>query len=356
VVAGPQGTPLDYRSGARSGNLGHPAYNYIHETAMQEEDLPLPHGVHEKHGSWHFVQNNQWRKLCRVNEGRQRLYERLHEVTGGVKGMCWHAILAYIAGGMTKLAPATQKNYRQAAWRMLHHFGHFRNDDIEPTDCKQFLVWCEENTSALTGNRDKAFMSSVFEYAMGRGWAVRNPWRGIRRNKEKGSQAYVEHDSLESALNRAPPWIYGLFGTGYLTGMRQTDLMLFTIGQIKAEHIEWTESKTKKKNSAPLTKTLRHCLNVALLHKDAAAQRHEKKGRHEKAATVRALPHVFVTQRGLPWTVWGIQSALRRFKAGFQFRQLRPKAQTDRPDANILGHVGQMRERYTRRRKLDVVK
>lgn len=323
---------------------------------MQEEDLPLPHGVHEKHGSWHLIRNNQWRKLCRIEEGRSKLYEKLQEVTGGVEGMCWHAILSYINKGMVDLAPATQKNYRQAAWRMLHHFGHFRADDVEPTDCKQFLEWCKENTSALTGNRDKAFMSSVFEYAMGKGWAKRNPWRGIRRNKERPSKKYVEHDALEGALNRAPPWIYGLFGAGYLTGMRETDLMLFKASQIGAERIEWTESKTGKENSAPISKALRHCLQAALHHKEAAALQHEKMGRVEKAAAVRALPFVFVTKRGMRWSEWGLQSALRRFNAGFQFRQLRPKAQTDRPDANILGHVGQMRERYTRRRKLDVVK
>lgn len=323
---------------------------------MQEEELPLPHGVHEKHGSWHLVQRNQWRKLCRVTDGRAKLYERLQEVTGGVEGMCWHAILYYIANGMKELKPATKKNYRGAAWRMLHHFGHYRVDEIEPMDCKRFLVWCKENTSALTGNRDKAFMSSVYEYAMGRGWAKYNPWRGVRRNKERPSTKYVEHDTLETALNRAPPWLYGLFGSGYLSGMRETDLMLFEVSQIGRERIEWTESKTGKKNSSPISAALRHCLRAALAHKEAAALHHEKMDRHDRAKAVRALPNVFVSERGLAWSEWGLQSALRRFKAGFQFRQLRPKAQTDRPDANILGHVGQMRERYTRRRKLDVVK
>src|SRR6185369_13009374 len=125
---------------------------------------------------------------------------------------------------------------------------------------------------------------------------------------------------------------------------------------LKEDHIEWTESKTGKENSCPISKALRHCLNTAQAHREIIAARHEAMGRPEKAAEVRNQPFVFLTAHGLPWTVWGLQSALRRFKAGFQFRQLRPKAQTDSPDRNILGHVGQMRERYTRRRKLDVVK
>lgn len=323
---------------------------------MQEKELPLPHGVHEKHGSWHLVRSNQWTKLCRVSEGRQRLYERLQEVAGGVAGMTWYAILSYIDNGMRELAASTQRNYRQAAWRMIHHFGHFRLNELEPTHCKQFLKWCKENTSALTGNRDKAFMSSVYEYSMGEGWATYNPWRGIRRNTERPSKTYVQHGALEMALNRAPPHIYALFGTGYLTGMRQTDLMKLKWANVNEGSIDWTESKTGKDNSSPISSAIRHCLIAAAKHRETVAANHDAKGRHEKAAAVREQPFVFLTERGLPWTVWGLQSALRRFQAGFQFRQLRPKAQTDMPDKNILGHVGQMRERYTRRRKLDVVK
>lgn len=322
---------------------------------MQEE-LPLPPGVREKHGSWHYVENHKWRKLCRVSEGRPQLYIRLRELTGGVAGTCWYAILSYVANGMRELAAATQANYRQASWRMLHHFGHERLEDVQPTHCAQFLEWCKENTSALTGNRDKAFMSSVYEYAMRRGWVCFNPWRGVRRNKERPSRKYVEHDALKAALDRAPPWLYGLLGTMYLTGMRETDAQHLKVANLLDGRIEWIESKTGKSNSSPISGAVAHCLNVALEHREAAARQHETMGRVEKAMTVRNQPFIFLSERGLPWSQWGLQSALRRFQAGFQARQLRPKAQTDKPEANILGHVGQMRELYTRKRRLDVVK
>jgi hypothetical protein len=45
-------------------------------------------------------------------------------------------------------------------------------------------------------------------------------------------------------------------------------------------------------------------------------------------------------------------TGLRRLDVDWSFRKIRPKAQTDAGERNVLGHTGQMRERYTRKRKL----
>lgn len=306
---------------------------------MQEEELPLPPGVREKHGSWHYVERHQWRKLCRVSEGRARLYVRLREVTGHGGNTVWHAILSYLANGMKELRPATQRHYRNTGLRMLHHFGHFRLDELEDTHCAQYLKWCRDENRAVTGNREKAFMSSVYEYALAEGLVSRNPWRGVRRSKERPSRRYVEHDALVSALDRAPPPLQQLMAIAYLTGIRQTDLRMARQSQVIAGKLHIEESKTGKHNEHEITSTVALFLNAAILRARAAGS-----------------DYIFVSARGLPWSEWGLQSALRRFKAGFRFRDLRPKAQTDRPDKDVLGHTGQMRERYHKRRKLSAVK
>lgn len=322
-----------------SGNLGSPAKGRVHKAAMQEEELPLPPGVREKHGSWHYVERHKWRKLCRVEEGRSRLYVRLREVSGREENAVWYAILAYLSGGMKDLRPGTQKHYRNTGLRMLHHFGHFRIDELEPTHCAQYLKWCRDEDRAVTGNREKAFMSSVFEYAMSEGWASSNPWRGVRRSKERPSSRYVEHDELISALDRAPPELQHLMAVAYLLGIRQTDLRHAKQSQIRDGKLHVDESKTGKHNEHEITSTVAKFLNAAIV-----------RAREAKS------DFIFVSARGKPWSEWGLQSALRRFKPGFKFRELRPKAQTDRPDKDILGHTGQMRERYHKRRRLAAVK
>ena len=302
---------------------------------MQTEELPP--GVYEKHGAWHLVQRNRWRKLCRVEEGRGKLYQRLHEVTGGVDGSVWNAILEYCRRGMGELAPSTQKHYRVTALRMLHHFGHFQLEAVRPTHCAQFLKWCRENGRATTGNREKAFMSSVWEFALSEDWCQENPWRGVRRNKERPSRRYIEHWELQAVIDRAPAPLVPLLAVAYLTGIRQTDLRLMKRSQIVGSALWVTESKTGKKNEHEITRTVGRFLSLAL-------------------SRASESEFVFTSERGLPWSEWGLQSALRRLKAGFRFRDLRSKAQTDRPDKDILGHSGQMRERYHKRRKLSAVK
>jgi len=268
----------------------------------------------------------------------------------------WNAILAYLDRGMKDLRPTTQKHYRNTGLRMLHHFGHYQLEELKPTHCKQFLNWMRDTARATTGNRQAAFMSSVYEFALGEGWCEYNPWRGMRRNKERPARVYVEHEQLIATIDRAPPQLMPLFAVGYLTGMRQTDLRLLEKRNLVGDRIEWTESKTGKFNEKPISPTIRKFLNAAAAHACAVADQHEARGRLGQADLVRRQPYVFLTKRGFAWTENGLASALQRFQAGFTFRSLRPKAQTDSPDKNILGHTGQLLERYTRRRKLDVVK
>lgn len=325
---------------------------------MPEEQFPLPQGVRRQHGSYHWVDNHKWIKLCRISEGRARLYERLFEVAGATPGSVWHAILCYLRDGMSELAQETQKHYRNTGLRMLHHFGHFMLVEVEPTHIAQYLKWCRENDRATTGNREKSFLSSVFEFSMAEGWCPSNPCRGVRRNKERPSKVYVEHETLTREVNRAPPELMALYCVAYLLGIRQTDLRLVEKSAITPAGLQVIESKTRKPNTHKITPTVRHFLQMALEHQERVATHWETRRNPDpaKAAKIRAHPQIFLSKRGLPWSLWGLQSALRRFKPAFQFRQLRPKAQTDAPNENILGHSGQMRERYTRRRQLSAVK
>lgn len=320
---------MDDRSGAGPGNSATGEADAVH--------LPLPPGVRERYGSWHLITGrNTSRKLCRVEAGRAELYQRLWEATGGEDATVWGAIMQYLRRGMKDLAPATQKHYRNTGLRMLEHFGHMSLAELLPKHCAQFLKACRENKRATTGNREKAFMSSVYEFAMAEGWCDSNPWRGVRRNKERPSRHYIENWELVAAIDRAPPALQPLLAVAYLLGIRQTDLRLMQKSQIVGGALYVTESKTGKKNEHEITRDVGTFLAQAIARSGDS-------------------PYIFVSARGLPWSEWGLQSALRRFKPGFKFREIRAKAQTD-SDKNILGHTGQMRDRYIRRRKLSAVK
>jgi hypothetical protein len=272
-----------------------------------------------------------------------------------------------IAAG--ELVAATGKKYEQyILLQLIPYCGHIHRSDINSSHVARFLVERKKAGAPIAANRERAAWSTATNWAMGKGWLTSNPCRGVRRNKERGSLEYVEHPQLVTAMDRAPPEQYPLHGVAYLLGIRQTDLRLALESQIIGDKLQVTESKTGKLNDHEITPIVRMLLNKAKEHKEAVVARYEaaaaklerlsQKRRavaaRSKAAAVRADPHIFVSYRGLPWSESGLQSALRRFNPGYQFRQLRPKAETDKP--GTLGHSGQMQQRYTRRRQLKAVK
>jgi site-specific recombinase XerD len=335
-----------------------------------QEDSRVPAGVFQKHGSYYLVRKNKWTKLCRVDEGSAVLHQKLFELNHGDKGTVPHAILSYLKSGMSQLAEPTRKTYQTTSMRMLHHWGRFRLDEIEQTHVAMFLEWCVGENRAILGNREKAFMSSVYEYARRQGWTSSNPFRGVKRNKERSSREEVPSALLARTLDRAPPHLLPLLALAYLWGMRQTDMRLLTLDAIKAKGISWQESKTGKENHQEITTHVSYFLRMAVDYREAIARRYERaaaklqtNGQHKRAVErlqraeeVRAERHVFLSSCGRPWTADGLQRAFKRFKLPFKFRLIRPKAQTDAQDKNVLGHMGQLRERYTRARKLQAVR
>lgn len=338
-------------------------------------DFPRPTGIHVKHGRYYLVHQNKWHALTRVDEGAIPFWRAYYRLTKADPEFMAGVFLAFLEEGLPEmiaageLVAATGKKYEQyILLQLIPYCGHIHRSDINSSHVARYLVERKKAGAPIAANRERAAWSTTNNWAMGKGWLTDNPCRGVRRNKERGSLEYVEHEQLVSAMDRAPPQMYNLCGVAYLLGIRQTDLRLAQISQMVDGKLQITESKTGKPNSHEITPTVRMLLEKALEHKEAVARRYEaaaeklqrlsQKRRAEasrlKAAEVRADPHIFVSYRGLPWSESGLQSALHRFNPGFQFRQLRPKAETDRP--GTLGHTGQMQQRYTRRRQLKAVK
>lgn len=315
----------------------------------------LPKYVHPKNGALYYVRWNKalrktpWVYLCRADEGVAALYKALAKVIDPIPDRLGLVFQKYLASA--EIAAPTRKEYTRVLEGILtHRFGHMRPDDVMPTDIAQFLEDRKREGAAVAGNRERAALSSSFEYAMRNGWAKVNPCRGVRRNKERPSRVYVETDELTKAYQNAHEGLQHLLNAAYLSGMRLTDMMSLRRDQLTQAGACWKESKTGHENEMKFKPGMWEVVRRAIAHGDALARKVTK-----RLPTPRPLPeHVFVNSRGKPWTQWGVSSAMRYADATFAFRQLRAKAQTDSPD-NVLGHVGQMRDRYTRRRKLTSV-
>lgn len=367
---------MDHRGCPESGSLGPEQERRAEPAGMPPIlDFKLPPGVHPKHGRYYLVRHNKWEPLSRVDEGAIPFWRAYYRLTHADPEFMAGVFLAFLEEGLHEmitageLKPVTGRKYEYyILMRLIPYCGHIHRSDINSSHVARYLAERKKADAAVTANRERACWSTINNWAMAKGWLTSNPCHGVRRNKERGSLEYVEHEQLVGALDRAPPEMYALHGIAYLLGIRQTDLMLALEDQVIGDRLHVTESKTGKLNDHEITSTVRLLLTKAAEHKAAVVARYEAAAaelerlsqyrraaaKRQRAEAVRADRHIFVSQRGLPWTESGLQSALRRFNPGYQFRQLRPKAETDKP--GVLGHRGQMQARYTRRRQLKAVK
>lgn len=301
----------------------------------------LPPKVHPKDGRYYWVDKNKWTGLSRIDEGLRELHRRLAILQDLPPNTLSGIFAAYAdSPAFLELKPPTRKQYEYFLFGVLDEtFGHMTPAEIEDSTIAMYLERRKDARAAVSGNRERSCLSSVFEYAMRQGWAKRNPCRGVRRNKERPSKVMIESPVLADSMDRAPPHFAQVMQFGYLTGMRKEDVILIETTAITRRGIEYTESKTGKDVTIDWTPALRQL--VREIQEARATRKHS--GTHQRLLTNRF---------GKPLSGWGIISNMRRLEAGFAFKHIRPKAQTDAGDRNVLGHVGQMRERYTRRRKL----
>ena len=323
-----------------------------------------PPNVHPKKGRWYLVKNNKWTSLSRIDEGMRELYRRLAMLDDGTApGNLLSIFVKYAEppkGPMLKLAPSTQKQYSyfmfgtERAQGMLGRiFGHKMPDEVGPDDIAVFLQQCEDTGGPSTGNRAKGCLSSVFEFAMRHKWAKRNPCRGVRRNKETASKVRIKSSAeLSQKMDEAPYHFAPVMQFAYLLGVRQIDIIKMEMSAITPDGIRYFESKTKKPAWHPWTPTLRELVRE-ILEQRHARMTHQYVNKYRKPRVLPVHDRLFTNRFGKPLTMWGIISNMRRLEAGgWSFRTIRPKAQNDGGDKNVIGHTGQMREVYTKERKL----
>jgi integrase len=298
----------------------------------------IPKGVTAKHGRYYLVRRSgartHWIGLTRIEEGPKALQEALAKIESPHEprtvGELIHAFLEDKSLG---LAPATHGEYLRCAHAsLIPALGRVDIHKLRPSMVATYLERGRRAGRAVSANRERAVLSSAFEWGMRNGYAESNPCRGVRRNRESPSRVYVTDEQYLAAYRRAPQCVRNLMHVGYLTGLRLSDLCSLRQSWVTSDGIELTESKTGKRRLIEWSPFLRPTIARALEYAGAS-------------------PYVLVAARGQPWQPWAVQSAWKRVGAGFPFRAIRAKAATD-SQHNTLGHQGQMLARYVRRERL----
>lgn len=295
-----------------------------------------PHKVHEKNGSLYYVHQNKWHRLCRVTDGDQALYRALAKFTVERPATYEQVMIRYMADALPELKPASQPEYeRIIIAKLIPTFGHMILGTLKPTHVAQYLELRKREGAPVGGNREKAVLGSLCGWAMRFGWLDTNPCHGVRRNRESPSKTYVTDEDFRKQFDRAGEPLQDLLAVALLTGLRQTDLRIMRKTAVTAEGLELRQSKDGKLRVIVWSDALKYFVKRAM---------ERSKGEF-----------LFVGPWGRPWSVHGLQSAMKRLNPGFRFRDLRAKAASD-AGHNVLGHDAQMLARYVRAQRLKPVR
>lgn len=286
----------------------------------------LPDNVHIKHGRYYYVYQEsgkrKWVPLTRVDQGDVALYTQYAKVLRTGAETMNDIFDLYIAKAIPDLALTTQRDYLgfingrtdDDTGVLRQVFGDMLPDETEPTHIAQFLELRKEQGAPVTGNRERSCLSSIFNFAMRKGLATRNPCHGVARNTEKAKDRYVRNDEYLAAFEAAEPYVQDLMAGIYLAALRPIEARELNRNQLTPNGIRWEESKTGKVNLIEWTPALQFFVTRAVSRCDSH--------------------WVFTNSLGGKWTEWGMHSALRRLRGRvdgprWTWHDLRAKAESD---------------------------
>lgn len=155
-----------------------------------------------------------------------------------------------------------KKTWRQDISLYNYHIsnsiGKKRFSSIGRSDLSSLHSAITKAGSTITANRTLALISSVYSWAIASGICDSNPVIGIRRNKEKSRDRFLQGDELPrffQALAETPNIIlrdYVLISL--LTGARQANVLSMRWQDINFDRAEWRIEETK--NGTPQTVAL----------------------------------------------------------------------------------------------------
>lgn len=321
--------------------------------AMTDSHWTIPKGIHAKNGRYYRVHRHKWVGLTRVDEGLRALRAALLEVPIDAEPRTIGELLPrYLAEA--EIAERTRQEYRRICEaRLLHHFGRMPIATLTQVHVAKYLEKRKRDGASTMGNRERAVLSSAYEFGLRRGWATFNPCRGVRRNTESHRTRYVTDVEFREAFDAAPEPLQDVLALALLTGLRQGDLRALRREALSEAGISVKEGKTGKLRVVAWSDALRFFVRRALERQEALAARPADPRRHRRAHVVSQ--YVLTNRFGAPWTMAGLQTAFKRLATDWHFHDIRAKAASD-AGHNILGHGSQMLGVYVRHQKVSALR
>lgn len=308
-----------------------------------------------------------------LNEAKRKWAELECKPAPTETGILSHIFKKYETEVIPTKAPRTQLDNQWCLKQLKPVFSNTHIDSITP---QHIAIYRDKRTAKVRANREIALFSHIFNLAREWGYTTKeNPCRGIRKNREKPRDFYVDAEVWNAVYKVAPVELKDAMDLAYLTGQRPADVLKMSLVDIKDNALEVRQNKTSKHLRILLKKEdgtntelgdvierikarPRKVKSLHLLATPAGTPLNKPtlRIRFDKArdeAATKVLQEAYVESR-IDAEV--LATRIRQF----QFRDIRPKAASDIADlaaaSALLGHTEQELTRKVYVRKGATVK
>ena len=238
-------------------------------------------------------------------------------------------------------SPRTYDDRIKESIKVRVALGDMNVEDISTPIVCEFLKIRADQSGNVRSNKERAFLSHVFNCARRWGITRYNPVASTQKQKEPKRDREVTDEELRIILKLAPPSLRLLIEFSYLTGLRQGDILDLKWSNCIEEGIKVNNKKTGVKQLFIWTPRLQEIIK----------QVKKRKLNHPSL-------YIFTNTKNEPYTSDGFRhrwqyvmnKALRLnlLKERFRFHDLRHKAATDKLKESdlekarqLLGHSSQ---------------
>ena len=203
------------------------------------KDRHLPPCVYPRHGAYWLVKRGKWTRLGASLGEALAEYARLHsEPKGGLDKFVDEALLAH----RRSIAPATLRQYLQAATKIKAAFAEFTPEQVKPKHIALFKRSMADTPGSA--NHCLAVLRVVFNYLLEQQLVESNPAFEVKRYTQAPRERLLSREEFDKIHAAAVPRLACMMDLMYLTGQRLMDVVGIKQADLGAEGVVFRQAKT----------------------------------------------------------------------------------------------------------------
>lgn len=283
------------------------------------------------------------RKYVKLGHTREEAEAKLNSQEVLLAGTIAAYFVPFMAARTGTVAASTWAGNLKERENLCKVFGKMRPTEVKPMHIARYMDLATEHARGGSANREKALLSTLYQWLIRRGYCEINPCKAVSKNKSTFKKRRISDSEFSDylaycrAYSDTAALMADIAELSYLTGQRQSDVLSMDRRQLKTDGIEFSQQKTGTQVLIEWTPRLQAVIDRCLA----------------RSTTIQTT-HVIRNGKGQRYTTQGFKAMWNRLQvlweaAGntrFRFHDIRAKATTTlleagRTASNVTGHLSE---------------